>query len=86
MKTVLKLEGRLSGYRLAIGTVRSVNIKLTTPPITNRTAARSTSPCLNGETPFIFLKPQAKSGQEAVKDNSTQWKILLIRRNFDSEP
>jgi hypothetical protein len=54
MKTVLKLEGKLTGYRL-MGMVRRFITRLTTPPITKRTAAMSTIPCFNGETPFILL-------------------------------
>lgn len=70
MKTVLKLEGKLIGYRL-IGMVRRFITRLTTPPTTKRTAARSTKPCFNGETPFIFLNLNGKDARTKVKGNST---------------
>lgn len=38
-----------------IGIVRILITKLTTPPITKRTAAKSTKPCFRGEGPFILI-------------------------------
>jgi len=58
---MLKLDGRLIGYRRVMGIVRRVNTKVTTPPIANITPARSTIPCFNGEILFIFtLQPESE--------------------------
>jgi len=55
---VPSVEGSVKdGYTLWIGIVRRVMMRLTTPPITNIIAARSTKPCFNGEAPFIFFEP-----------------------------
>jgi len=71
---VLKLEGRLIGYKLLMGIVRRANTKLTTPPITNRTAAKSTKPCFNGETPFIFFNSKREVRKVGLR-------IILLSRN-----
>lgn len=39
---------------LEMGIVSRLMIRLTTPPTTKKTAAKSTNPCFTGETPFIF--------------------------------
>jgi hypothetical protein len=44
----------LRGLLVLIGKARMVIARLTTPPITNSMAAKSTKPCFSGETPFIF--------------------------------
>ena len=44
----------LRGLLMLIGKARMVIARLTTPPITNSTAAKSTKPCFSGEAPFIF--------------------------------
>jgi len=67
IETVLKLVGKVIGYRLAMGRVRMVIIRLTTPPITKRTAARSTTPCFQGEAPFISLNLNRSWVAESVK-------------------
>jgi len=58
--TVVKLkpEGRLIGYRFVMGIVSRLTTRLTTPPTTKKIAAKSTTPCFNGEAPFIFFKPR----------------------------
>jgi hypothetical protein len=38
-----------------MGIVRTVMMRLTTPPITKKTAAKSTKPCFTGEIAFIIL-------------------------------
>jgi hypothetical protein len=52
---VVKVAGTVIGYRLEIGIVRMLRMKLTTPPMTKRIADRSTKPCFNGEVELIFL-------------------------------
>ena len=48
---------------MLIGSDRIVIARLTTPPITNRMAAKSTKPCFKGEAPFIFpLNLRPKNG------------------------
>jgi hypothetical protein len=47
----------LRGLLMLMGKARMVIARLTTPPIANSTAARSTKPCFSGEAPFIFPLP-----------------------------
>jgi hypothetical protein len=44
----------LRGSLMLMGKASVVIARLTTPPITNSMAARSTKPCFSGEAPFIF--------------------------------
>jgi hypothetical protein len=44
----------LRGSLMLMGKARTVIARLTTPPIANSMAAKSTKPCFSGEAPFIF--------------------------------
>jgi len=53
-EVVVKPVRVLKGLLVLMGKARMVIARLTTPPITNSIAARSTNPCFSGEAPFIF--------------------------------
>ena len=58
----------LRGLLVLIGKARMVIASITTPPITNSMAAKSTKPCFSGETPFIFHDLHAGVPLTQVKD------------------
>ncbi len=50
----VKPVGMLRGLLMLMGKARTVIARLTTPPMTNSIAAKSTKPCFSGEIPFNF--------------------------------
>jgi hypothetical protein len=59
---------------LMIGIVRTVMTKLTTPPMANRIAPRSTKLIFHGETPFISSTSRIVAAPESLS-------VILLRRN-----
>jgi hypothetical protein len=73
-KTVLRLDGMVRGYTLAMGIVSRLMMRLTTPPITKKTAARSTNPCFTGEITLIIFEPRVMTALR-------QLSVIILRRN-----